>query len=87
MNISKQLYTTFDKHGIDINTPKVNLPKMMARKQEVISQTCDGVQYLMDKNKIKVFHGMGSFKDKNIVNIDGEKKEVSMEKNNYSYWV
>ena len=65
----------FDKHGIDINTPKVNLPKMMARKQEVISQTCDGVQYLMDKNKIKVFHGMGSFKDKNIVNIDGEKKE------------
>ena len=65
----------FDKHGIDINIPKVNLPKMMARKQEVISQTCDGVQYLMDKNKIKVFHGMGSFKDKNIVNIDGEKKE------------
>ena len=65
----------FDKHGIDINTPKVNLPKMMARKQEVISQTCDGVQYLMDKNKIKVFHGMGSFKDKNIINIDGEKKE------------
>ena len=65
----------FDKHGIDINTPKVNLPKMMARKQEVISQTCDGVQYLMDKNKIKVFHGIGSFKDKNIVNIDGEKKE------------
>ena len=65
----------FDKHGIDINTPKVNLPKMMARKQEVISQTCDGVQYLMDKNKIKVFHGMGSFKDKNIVNIDGGKKE------------
>ena len=65
----------FDKHGIDINTPKVNLPRMMARKQEVISQTCDGVQYLMDKNKIKVFHGMGSFKDKNIVNIDGEKKE------------
>jgi pyruvate/2-oxoglutarate dehydrogenase complex dihydrolipoamide dehydrogenase (E3) component len=28
---------------------------MMARKEEVISQTCDGVQYLMDKNKIKVF--------------------------------
>ena len=43
----------FEKHGIDISTPKVNLPKMMARKEEVISQTCDGVQYLMDKNKIK----------------------------------
>ena len=66
----------FEKHGIDINTPKVNLPKMMARKQEVINQTCDGVKYLMDKNKIKVFHGIGSFEDKNTVSINGEKKET-----------
>ena len=65
----------FDKHGIDINTPKVNLPKMMQRKEEVINQTCDGVQFLMDKNKIKVFHGLGSFVDKNTIAIDGKKKE------------
>jgi dihydrolipoamide dehydrogenase len=65
----------FDKHGIDINTPKVNLPKMMKRKEEVISQTCDGVQYLMEKNKIKVYHGMGSFVDKNTISINGEKNE------------
>ena len=66
----------FEKHGIDISTPKVNLPKMMARKEEVISQTCDGVQYLMDKNKIKVFHGFGSFIDANKIAIDGKKKET-----------
>lgn len=66
----------FDKHGIDINIPKVNLPKMMARKQEVINQTCDGVKYLMDKNKIKVFHGIGSFEDKNTVSVDGGEKET-----------
>ena len=65
----------FDKHGIDISTPKVNLPKMMQRKEEVINQTCDGVQYLMDKNKVKVFHGLGSFVDKNTIAIDGKKKE------------
>jgi dihydrolipoamide dehydrogenase len=65
----------FDKHGIDINTPKVNLPKMMERKTEVIQQTCDGVQFLMDKNKIKVYHGMGSFIDQNIILIKGEKEE------------
>ena len=65
----------FDKHGIDISTPKVNLPKMMQRKEEVINQTCDGVQCLMDKNKIKVFHGLGSFVDKNTIAIDGKKKE------------
>ena len=71
----------FDKHGIDINTPKVNLPKMMIRKEEVISQTCDGVQYLMDKNKIKVYHGMGSFIDNNTISIDGEKNEKIFGKN------
>ena len=71
----KTAFHDFDNHGIDINTPKVNLPKMMQRKEEVINQTCDGVQYLMDKNKIKVFHGLGSFVDKNTIAIDGKKKE------------
>lgn len=65
----------FDKHGIDINTPKVNLPKMMERKNQVIQQTCDGVQFLMDKNKIKVYQGMGSFIDDNTILIKGEKEE------------
>jgi dihydrolipoamide dehydrogenase len=65
----------FDKHGIDINTPKVNLPKMMERKDQVIKQTCDGVQFLMDKNKIKVYHGMGSFIDEQTILIKGDKEE------------
>ena len=65
----------FEKHGIDINTPKVNLPKMMERKDQVIKQTCDGVQFLMDKNKITVYHGMGSFIDKNTILVKGEKED------------
>jgi dihydrolipoamide dehydrogenase len=65
----------FKKHGIDINTPKVNLPNMMERKTQVIKQTCDGVQFLMDKNKIKVYHGMGSFIDNNTILIKGDKEE------------
>lgn len=65
----------FEKHGIDINQPKVNLPKMMSRKDEVIKQTCDGVQFLMDKNKITVYNGLGSFVDENTIAIKGEKEE------------
>ncbi len=65
---------TFEKHGIEVNAPKVNLKQMMARKDEVISQTCDGVKFLMDKNKIDVHHGMGSFIDKNTVEILGADK-------------
>lgn len=65
----------FDKHGIDINTPKVNLPKMMERKNQVIKQTCEGVQFLMDKNKIKVYHGVGSFIDEQTILVKGDKEE------------
>ena len=42
----------FKEHGIDINAPKVNFKQMIQRKSEVVKQTCDGVDYLMKKNKI-----------------------------------
>ncbi len=61
----------FEEHGIDIpGEVKVNLEQMMKRKSAVVSQTCDGVKYLMDKNKIDVFEGVGSFKDATHINID-----------------
>ncbi len=61
----------FEEHGIEISGEvKVNLEQMMKRKSTVVSQTCDGVKFLMDKNKIDVIHGVGSFKDATHVNID-----------------
>ena len=63
----------FQKHGIVIDEPKVDLAQMMQRKSEVISQTCDGVKFLMDKNKIDIHHGVGSFLDKNTIQVKGEK--------------
>jgi len=71
---------SFEKHGIDLKDLKVNLSQMIKRKDEVVSQTCDGVKYLMDKNKIDVYTGVGSFKDaKTIVITDdkGKKQEVT----------
>ena len=51
----------FDEHGIEVSGDiKANLEKMIARKDSVVSQTCDGVKYLMDKNKIDVFNGLGT---------------------------
>ena len=71
---------TFDKHGIDLNDLKVNLDQMMKRKNEVISQTCDGVKFLMDKNKIDVLHGLGSFIDKNTIEVTPKGKKASQYK-------
>ncbi|MUH38018.1 dihydrolipoyl dehydrogenase [Zobellia amurskyensis] len=60
----------FAEHGIDIpGEIKVNLEQMIARKAAVVKQTCDGVKFLMDKNKIDVFEGLGSFKDATHINI------------------
>lgn len=72
---------TFKTHGIDINKPKVNIKQMIARKADVVKQNVEGIDYLMKKNKIDVFHGMGSFLDKNTIEISGkEKKKISAEK-------
>ena len=73
----------FEKHGIELEALKVNMPQMIARKNEVVDQTCKGVEFLMKKNKIDVFHGHGSFVDANTVNIakdDGSSEKITASK-------
>ena len=66
----------FEEHGIEIpGEVKVNLEKMIGRKAAVVEQTTKGIDFLMNKNKITVFKGMGSFKDGNTIIVSGEKKE------------
>ncbi len=61
----------FQEHGIDIpGEVRVNLKQMIARKQSVVDQTTKGIQFLMDKNKIEVFTGSGSFRDKTHIDIN-----------------
>ena len=49
----------FDTHGIDINTPKVNLEKMMARKDKVVDSNVKGIEFLFKKNKVTYVKGAG----------------------------
>ncbi|MEN1785670.1 MAG: dihydrolipoyl dehydrogenase [Bacteroidota bacterium] len=68
----------FTEHGIDIpGEVKVNLKQMIARKSAVVAQTTKGIQFLMDKNGITVYHGLGSFKDATHVNITKEDGTVA----------
>lgn len=74
---------TFADHGIDVKNIKVNLEQMIKRKAEVVKQTCDGINYLMKKNKVTVYNGFGSFVDKNTVSItktDGSKEQIQAKK-------
>ncbi len=73
----------FKEHGIELKDLKVNLKQMIERKNGVVQQTCDGIKFLMKKNKIDVHHGLGSYKDKNTIEItaeDGSKKEITTRK-------
>jgi dihydrolipoamide dehydrogenase len=70
---------TFATHGIEVKEVKANLAQMIKRKSEVVKQTCDGINFLMKKNKVTVFHGHGSFASKNTVSIKGEKGETIIE--------
>ena len=60
---------TFKEHGIDISKPKVNLKQMIARKEDVVDQNTQGIDYLMKKNKIDVFNGLGSFINSTTIKV------------------
>ena len=70
----------FAAHGIKVENLKIDFGQMIKRKQEVVNANTSGIAYLMKKNKIDTYYGLGSFKDKNTVNIkktDGTEQDIT----------
>ena len=59
----------FEEHGISVEKPSFDFGKMVARKANVVEMTTGGIKYLMDKNKVDVYEGLGSFEDATHVKI------------------
>ena len=51
----------FAEHGIAVSDVRMDVAKMVARKDSVVKQNNDGILYLFKKNKISFFHGRGAF--------------------------
>ncbi|MBB3196388.1 dihydrolipoyl dehydrogenase [Roseateles terrae] len=51
----------FADHGISMSDLKIDIAKMIGRKDSVVKQNNDGILYLFKKNKVTFFHGRGSF--------------------------
>lgn len=69
----------FASHGIIIDEPKADLARMIERKNDVVEQTTKGINFLMDKNNITVFEGVGSFESATQIKIsknDGSSETV-----------
>jgi dihydrolipoamide dehydrogenase len=59
---SAEVYATVkesESYGVETSGAKLLFPKVQERKEQVVEQLHQGVQYLMRKNKIKVLHGTG----------------------------
>ncbi len=54
----------FADHGITATGVKMDVAKMLARKETVVKQNNDGILYLFKKNKVTFFHGTGAFAGK-----------------------
>ena len=70
---------TFKTHGINLSDLSVDLGQMINRKNDVVKQNTDGIQFLMKKNKIDVHQGVGSFVNATTVKVtkdDGSSSNI-----------
>ena len=51
----------FADHGIGLADLRIDVKKMLGRKDAVVKQNNEGILYLFKKNKVSFFHGRGSF--------------------------
>jgi len=60
---------SFGVHGIEYSDLRLNVEQLFKRKTEVVAKNTQGLDFLMRKNKITVFHGSGSFVNNETLKI------------------
>ncbi|MGI9649686.1 dihydrolipoyl dehydrogenase [Chryseobacterium sp. RLHN22] len=60
---------SFGAHGIEYSDLRLNIEQLFKRKSEVVTKNTQGLDFLMRKNKITVFHGSGSFVNNETLKI------------------
>jgi dihydrolipoamide dehydrogenase len=76
LDSSEHFTTARDKfagHGIVIDPPKLDLARMMVRKDDVVKKLTDGVAYLFRKNAVEWLKGIAS-----LAGSDGDQIRVSV---------
>jgi dihydrolipoamide dehydrogenase len=63
-------------HGVLVDSVKLDLARMQARKAEVVSANVKGVEFLFRKNKVTWLKGTGRVTAPGKVNVDGSEYEA-----------
>lgn len=61
-----------EKHGVMVKSVKLDLQRMLARKDEVVKANSDGVAFLFKKNKVKRYQGRGEITAPGRVTVHGD---------------
>ncbi len=71
LNLSEEFHKVknLSHKGIEVGDVKLNLHKMMKRKDKAVTVLTKGVEFLLKKNNVTYFKGIGSFKSKTEINI------------------
>ncbi len=73
---SSELYylakNRFQRHGIQVGDVTLDLPRMLARKGEIVKSLTDGVAFLFRKNQITAYYGQGTLVGKGKVQVRGD---------------
>ena len=81
LNLSEEFHKVknLSNKGIEVGEVKLNLSKMMKSKDKAVTILTKGVEFLLKKNKVTYFKGIGSFKSRNEILIkDSENKETKI---------
>ncbi|HTS40597.1 MAG TPA: dihydrolipoyl dehydrogenase [Xanthobacteraceae bacterium] len=70
---------TFPKMGIAVGAPKLDLAAMMKFKDEGVDGNVKGVEYLLKKNKIAAFHGIGRIAAPGKIEVMGNGRAQTLE--------
>ena len=82
LNLSEEFHKVknLSTKGIEVGDVKLNLEKMMKSKDKAVTILTKGVEFLLKKNKVKYYKGIGSFKSKNEILIkDDQNKEITIQ--------
>ena len=59
--------------GIEVEGEgKADFAQVIARKDKIVSQLVKGIEFLLNKNRIKIVKGFGKLLDKHTVEVEGE---------------